>query len=162
MTTTGAPGSYVTPNTAMQTAVMWGYVSRSVAVYKYGASVVEYCRYAPPDTPGSSRLFHHSMCEIKKSTMYRGALSVSQHKTSILQSLQLNALILVAWQYFRDDYCFNKYLHTYMHTPNYTQQCIQHFWSYITSSSCLFFKKSHGCKFTVTQNKPATAFFLDS
>lgn len=51
----------MTPNTAMQTAVMWGYVSCSVAVYKYDVSVVEYCRYVPPDTPGSSGLFHHSV-----------------------------------------------------------------------------------------------------
>lgn len=41
----------MTPNTAMQTAVMWGYASCSVAVYKYGASVVEHYRYAPPDPP---------------------------------------------------------------------------------------------------------------
>lgn len=65
VTTTGAPGSYVTPNTAMQTAVMWGYASGSAAVYKYGASVVEYYRYAPPDTPGNRRLFHHSICKFK-------------------------------------------------------------------------------------------------
>lgn len=66
MTTAGAPGSYVTPNTAEQTAVMWGYVSCSVAVYKYRDSAAEHCRYVPPDTPGNSRFFHHSMCEVEK------------------------------------------------------------------------------------------------
>lgn len=85
--TTVAPGGDVTPNTAMQTAVMWGYVSRSAAVYKYGASAAEYHRYAPPDTPGIGRLLHHSTCEMKRErdvlSEPRGALSFSRYCTFV-------------------------------------------------------------------------------
>lgn len=97
MTTAGAPGSYVTPNTAMQTAVMWGYARGSAAVYKYGASVVEYYRYAPPDTPGNRRLFHRSICTFKKGALsqrrgtrffFLKVLSKTQH--------DLNLVILLA------------------------------------------------------------------
>lgn len=51
----------------LQCKQLWcgGYASCSVAVYKYGVSVVEYCRYVPPDTPGSRRLFHHAACDQK-------------------------------------------------------------------------------------------------
>lgn len=71
VTTSGAPGCYVTPNTAMQTAVMWGYVSCSVAVYKYGALVVwvlQVCatRY-PREQPIISPL---NVWDQKKSTVY--------------------------------------------------------------------------------------------
>lgn len=47
---------------------LWGYVSRPAAVYKYGASLAQHCRYAPPDTPppGSGRLFRHSAWQIAK------------------------------------------------------------------------------------------------
>lgn len=62
----------MTPNTAMQTAVMWGYASCSVAVYKYGASVVEHYRYAPPDPPREQPIISPlNVRDHKKSTMYK-------------------------------------------------------------------------------------------